>query len=247
MKAVIIAAGTGSRLAATAEQLPKTLLPFGGGTLLSAILGNFASVGVSEFVVVVGFQSEKVRSYCSSIGFGSRISFVENREWQRGNGLSVQLTRETVSGGDPFLLSMSDHLVAPAALARLIAAPSASNLLLVDQRISSIFDLPDATKVVLHGARITHIGKELTEYNAVDCGVFRLDHRFFEAMESALRQQKEGLSEGVRQLIGAGAFEGVLLPEGSDWIDIDTPEAYAYALAHRDRYLAPPPGDAVGP
>jgi choline kinase len=246
MKAVIIAAGTGSRLSATTEQLPKTLLPFGGGTLLSAILGNFASVGVSEFVVVVGFQSERIRSYCASLGLGSRISFVENSEWQRGNGLSVQLAREAVSEA-PFLLSMSDHLVAPSALARLMADPSRRNLLLVDPRIGSIFDLPDATKVVLEGARITHIGKELTEYNAVDCGVFRLDHRFFEAMGSALRQRKESLSEGVRQLIGAGVFEGVLLPEGSDWIDIDTPEAYAHALAHRDRYLAPPAREAVRP
>jgi len=211
MKAVIIAAGTGSRLSATTEQLPKTLLPFGGGTLLSAILGNFASVGVSEFVVVVGFQSERIRSYCSSIGLKNRIAFVENREWHRGNGLSVQLAQEAV-GGKPFLLSMADHLVAPPALERLKTAPSSSNLLLVDQRITSIFDLPDATKVVLQGARITHIGKELPDYNAVDCGVFRLDDRFFEAMGSALRQQKESLSDGVRQLIAAGVFEGVLLP-----------------------------------
>jgi choline kinase len=90
---------------------------------------------------------------------------------------------------------------------------------------------------MMEGTRITGIGKGLVYFNAIDCGVFRLDERFFEAMECAIRQGKESISEGLHHLVEARAFEGVLLPEGSHWIDIDTPEAYEYALAHRQWYV----------
>jgi len=232
MKTVIIAAGTGSRLWPHTDQVPKTLLPFGQGTILSQIMSNFATIGVTEFVIVVGFGAKRIVEYIATAGLGPRVTFVENRDWQRGNGLSVHLARG-VAGVGSFLLSMSDHLVAPPALARLMAARGDQNLLLVDPRVDGVFDLPDATKVRLEGTRITGIGKELADFNAIDCGVFRLDERFFEAMGCAISQGQESISEGVCHLIEARAFGGVLLPEGSHWIDIDTPEAYEYALAHQ--------------
>jgi len=236
MKTVIIAAGAGSRLWPRTDQMPKTLLPFGQGTILSQIMSNFATIGVTEFVIVVGFGAKQIVEYIATAGIGPRVTFVENRDWQRGNGISVHLVRG-VAGVRSFLLSMSDHLVAPPALARLMAARSDQNLLLVDPRVDGVFDLPDATKVMLEGTRITGIGKELADFNAIDCGVFRLDERFFEAMGCAISQGKDSISEGVRHLIEARAFGGVLLPEGSHWIDIDTPEAYEYALAHRRWYV----------
>jgi len=236
MKTVIINAGTGSRLWPHTDQAPKTLLPFGQGTILSQIMSNFATVGVAEFIIVVGFGAKQIVEYIATAGLGPRVTFVENRDWQRGNGLSVHLVRG-VAGAGSFLLSMSDHLVDPPALAHLMAARSDQNLLLVDPRGDGGFDLPDATKVMMQETRITGIGKELADFNAIDCGVFRLDERFFEAMECAIRQGKESISEGVHHLIEAGAFEGVRLPEGSHWIDIDTPEAYEYALAHGRWYV----------
>jgi choline kinase len=194
------------------------------------------TIGITEFVIVVGFGAKQIVEYIATTDLGPRVTFVENRDWQRGNGLSVHLVRGIVGMGS-FLLSMSDHLVDPPALAHLMAARSGQNLLLVDPRVDSVFDLPDATKVMLEGRYITGIGKALVDFNGIDCGVFRLDERFFEAMECAIRQGKESLSEGVHHLIKARAFEGVLLPAGSHWIDIDTPEAYQYALAHQRWYV----------
>jgi choline kinase len=236
MKTVIIAAGSGSRLRPHTDQAPKTLLPFGQGTILSQIMSNFMAIGITEFIIVVGFGAKQIVEYIATTGLGPRVTFIENQDWQKGNGLSVHLVRG-IAGLGSFLLSMSDHLVDPPALAHLMAAQSDQNLLLVDPRVDGVFDLPDATKVMMEGTYITGIGKGLVDFNAIDCGVFRLDERFFEAMEYAIRQGKESISEGVHHLIKARAFEGVLLPACSHWIDIDTPEAYQYALAHRRWYV----------
>ncbi len=236
MKAVVIAAGSGSRLRAHTEQLPKTLLPFGTGTILSGILRNFSSIGITEFVIVVGYRAERIASYLTEHGsFGLQVSLVENPEWQRGNGVSVLRAKDHVGPGN-FLLSMSDHLVSPPALAGLRDAPGPSSLLLVDPRLDTIVDLEDATKVMMKETHITRIGKNLEQYNGFDCGVFRLTHAFFDAMTAQLAQNRESITEGVRRLIQDRAFEGVPLPPGADWIDVDTPETYAHALAHQARF-----------
>jgi choline kinase len=234
VKTVVIAAGMGSRLGPLTQALPKTLLPFGHGTILSEILANFAAAGSDGFVLVIGFEGRRVRQALD--GTDLDVRFVENPEWRRGNGISVLRAREVV-GEEPFLLSMSDHLVAPAAVRRVIDAASAANLLLVDPRIERVFDLDDATKVRREGDRIAAIGKDLTDYDALDCGVFRLDGRFFAAMKEALAKGKESISDGARNLIAADAFEGVECPSDGEWIDVDTPEAYHYASQHPERFV----------
>lgn len=219
--------------------MPKTLLPFGQGTILSQILYNFRAVGVREFVIVTGFRGDSIAEYLDGRrGEGEGVTLVENREWERGNGVSAHAARPHVGDG-PFLLSMSDHLVSPAALRALHDRPSSSNLLLVDPRVDNVVHLDDATKVCLDGGgpRISRIGKDLTEFNAIDCGVFRLDGRFFDAMSAQMTRKKDSLSDGMRLLIERRAFEGVPMPPGADWIDIDTLEAYEYALAHHERFV----------
>jgi choline kinase len=235
MKTVIVAAGRGSRLLANTDDRPKTLLPLGEGTILSAILTSFRQAGCAEFVIVTGYHGDQLARFAATPPPGLRITTVENREWSRGNGLSVYAARAAV-GDAPFLLSMSDHLVSPAALRAVRDAPPGPALLLVDPRIDEVVDLDDATKVWVEERQITRIGKELTDYNAVDCGVFRLDARFFAAMETALAGGREGISDAMRELIAAGALAALPLPAGAEWVDIDTPEAYAHARAHLAAY-----------
>jgi len=237
VKTVIIAAGLGSRLWPTTDQTPKTLLPFGDGTMLSQIIDNFGAAGVREFVVVVGFRGERIAEYVrTDLGSRYQVELVENAEWRRGNGISVCAARPAVGDG-PFLLSMSDHLVSPVDLGAMVQAASPANLLLVDRRTDAVVDLDDATKVRMEGARIVEIGKELPEFNAIDCGVFRLDRRFFEAMERQARLGKESISEGARELIRQSAFDGVAMPVDGAWLDVDTPDAYRFALAHAARFV----------
>jgi NDP-sugar pyrophosphorylase family protein len=85
MKVVIIAAGMGSRLWGSTNKIPKTLLPFGNGTILSTIIENFKIIGLNEFVIVVGFESEYITEYVTQQeGFGVSVEVIENPEWKRG-------------------------------------------------------------------------------------------------------------------------------------------------------------------
>jgi choline kinase len=229
MKAVIIAAGISSRLTEATKGTSKALLPLGSGTILSKIIGHFSLCGVRDFCIVVGHQSENLIRYVEEQkGFGHRVSFIENPEWKRGNGISVLAAESSVQGGD-FILSMSDHIVPPESMAKLIDAAVSKNALLVDTQVDRIFDIDDATKVWVEGDSIARIGKDLRPYNGIDCGIFRLNGRFFDSMREALIQGRESISAGVEGLIAKDDMAAVFMEKGREWIDIDTPEAYRHA------------------
>jgi len=135
MKAVIIAAGTSSRLWAKTNETPKTLLPYGKGTILSTILSNFSNAGINEFVIVLGFKSKHIENYLiKTPSFGYHINVIYNPDFKKGNGISV-LMSEKVVGNEPFILSMSDHIVTPGAIRRVMRSRMNKNLLLVDKNI----------------------------------------------------------------------------------------------------------------
>lgn len=229
MKAVIIAAGFGSRLWQTSHQIPKTLLPLGKGTILSTIIEHLAEAGILELIIVVGFNREYIVEYLEVNPPALPVRIVDNLEWERGNALSVYKVKDYV-GSEPFLLSMSDHLVSIEALKMMIDHPERLNLLLVDPFIEDNFDLDDATKVLQEDGYIKEIGKELKDYNALDCGIFRLEADFFEAVEKAIATGSESISGAICELALKRRIKTLILGKPNQWLDIDTPEAYDFAL-----------------
>lgn len=231
MKAVIIAAGMGSRIKDKTDGSPKTLLPFKDGTILSTILNNIAQAGIKEFIIVVGYKSEQIINYLNkNKNFGFQITIVNNTEWLKGNGLSVLAAENSVSE-EEFLLSMSDHIVSISALIRIANFNSDNNLLLVDPDIENNFDIDDATKVEVNGVNIINIGKEITNYNVLDCGIFRLNKRFFDAMREQLKSNKESISAAIDELIKKKDMQAVIIENEDYWFDIDTPEAYNHCFS----------------
>ena len=230
MKAVIIAAGNSSRLWPKTNKTPKTLLPFGEGSILSTIMHNIAETGISEFIFILGFKAKYIMDYLDeNNSFGFKTTVILNEEFHRGNGLSVLMAESAVEGQN-FILSMSDHIVTPEAINRVVKSDSDKNLLLVDKRINKIFDIDDATKVWLNGHRIELINKNLNKYNGIDCGIFRFTNRFFKAMHEQEKNGKESISAGVEILIQSQDMEAVIMHDDEKWIDIDTPDAYHFAL-----------------
>jgi 1L-myo-inositol 1-phosphate cytidylyltransferase len=230
MKAVIVAAGMGSRMHG---QTPKTLLPFHDETILSTIMRNLTLAGIRDIIIVVGFQADQIRGYITKHKdlCDVPVSLVENHQFTRGNGISV-LASENAVGNAPFILSMSDHVVTPSAIQRAVECKSSANLLLVDPRVASVYDIDDATKVNVSNGRIIDIGKEIATYNAIDCGIFRLTPRFYDSMREQLSKDRESISSAVSGLIRNNDMEAVYMQDKEQWFDIDTPEAYADALSH---------------
>ena len=106
MRAVILAAGIGKRLAAAADgRRPKCLLRFGGQSLLERQLRSLRRHGVTDVVVVTGYGGELVESEIDALHLDPRPLTVRNPEFERGSVVSLWCAREhLVSGGDGIVL-----------------------------------------------------------------------------------------------------------------------------------------------
>ena len=225
--AVILAAGSGSRLYPTANT-PKPLIKVLGLSLVERVICTLCkAVDIRHFIVVLGFEAERVKAHFTDIARrrSVTIEFQEAKDWQRGNGTSA-LAAKGHTGTAPFFLVMSDHLFDAAIPQALVQNPPASGsiCLAVDHDKTGIFDLDDVTRVQITNHRIKTIDKNLQQWNAGDTGVFLCTTALFEGLEKAAEINKHGLSDALRELAQEGRA-GTVDVTGQSWLDVDTPQA----------------------
>jgi choline kinase len=219
--ALIIAAGRGVRFGKTTRVCPKPLIEVAGVPLLYRTLLTASKAGIDHFTVITGYEGKTLEDYLSQkIPQDLRVQCLRNEKWQRPNGLSVARAKGHLP--NRFVLLMADHLFEAQILRNLVAAPLASGhcRLAVDFHPERIPDLADATKVAVEDGRVTDIGKEIINYNAVDTGIFLCTSAIFEALETAISQGKESLSDGIRGLGRCGRMEAMDIGD-LFWQDID--------------------------
>ncbi len=112
MKAVILAAGKGTRMKELTKELPKPMLEVEGKPILQHIVEGVAAAGVREICVITGWQSETIEEFFGDGSrFGVRIGYAR-QEVQDGTGKAPELAKDFV-GEDDFLLTYGDILVKP--------------------------------------------------------------------------------------------------------------------------------------
>jgi 1L-myo-inositol 1-phosphate cytidylyltransferase len=238
---LILAAGSGSRMASLCGSGPKPLVPLFGAPLLEHILLSSHAAGIEKFVIVVGYRADAIRRWLAERPLEAvSITVVENPDYHKANGVSALAARELLR--NPFLLLMADHVFEPATARALLRQSIAHDevILGVDCNIDRIFDLGDATKVRIEGNDIVDIGKDLVHYDALDTGMFLCGPGLFGRLESAKKNGNCSLSDGMRRLAQECKLKAFDVGDGH-WQDVDTPEAFAYteSIFERDFLESP--------
>ncbi len=119
MKAVILAAGKGTRMKGLTEELPKPMLRVHGKPILEHILTGLLGAGIREVFIVTGYKAEVLeRHFGDGQPWGARIVYGRQLV-QDGTGKAPELARGFV-GSDNFLLTYGDILVRPQPYAQMI-------------------------------------------------------------------------------------------------------------------------------
>ena len=231
MKAIILAAGMGSRLGPRAEGRPKALQRIAGKTLVEHQLEALSAEGVGPVVVVVGHGADQVRTV-----LGDAVEYVVNERPGETNSLySLWLARDWLDG--EVLLLNSDVFFHPDILKRLLA--TGGSALAYD---SSSHGGAEQTKVGLRGRRVCDLGKDFPETGArgENLGLIKLDadgaaalRRRAEAIISA-GGERTWVTEAVRSILAEVEVEAVNVA-GLPWVEIDFP----YDLDRARRQVAP--------
>lgn len=228
MKAIILAAGKGTRLDGAAVK-PKCLVDIGGSTLLHRQIDTLRSLGVRKIVIVVGFGADSIREECDA-----EISFVENEVFAETSSLySLWLAREHLADG--FVVLNSDVLFHPQMLADLLESDHGDALLISDSDPNPLGD--EEMKIKVRDQLVVDISKQMDplEADGENVGIVK-----FSASGARL------LVEYMNSLINSGAVKDwapraflefarnhplhALSTRGLPWIEIDFPEDYQRAV-----------------
>jgi dTDP-glucose pyrophosphorylase len=111
-KAVMLAAGRGTRMRELTADLPKPMIEVRGKPVLQHILEGLRDAAVRDFLIVVGYHADAVQNF---FGDGSRYNVAiqyATQAVQDGTGRVVDLARD-FAGDSPFVLSYGDILLDP--------------------------------------------------------------------------------------------------------------------------------------
>jgi UDP-N-acetylglucosamine diphosphorylase / glucose-1-phosphate thymidylyltransferase / UDP-N-acetylgalactosamine diphosphorylase / glucosamine-1-phosphate N-acetyltransferase / galactosamine-1-phosphate N-acetyltransferase len=233
LKAVILAAGKGTRMKDLAAARPKHLIPLDGKPVLEHVVTRLKEAGISEQVIVIGHLGAMIRDYFGDGSrFGIKIEY-SVQEQLTGTGSALHAARAEASDG-PFLTTFGD-IVTPADTYRLLlrefqTAPSDALLLL--NRVEDPYR--GAAVYIEEAGRITQIvekppkGSSSTNWN--QAGVFIFTPIIFEYIEK-LAPSPRGeyeLTQATAAMLGDGLnVRGCRLK--GEWCDVGTPEDIAAA------------------
>ncbi|WP_224270054.1 UTP--glucose-1-phosphate uridylyltransferase AglF [Haloprofundus salinisoli] len=107
MKAVVLAAGKGTRLRPLTDDKPKGMVEVDGKPILTHCFEQLAELGAEEFIVVVGYRKEAIISHYGDSFEGIPITYAHQREQ---NGLAHALLTVEDHIDDDFVLMLGDNI-----------------------------------------------------------------------------------------------------------------------------------------
>jgi len=242
-KAIILAAGQGSRLLPLTADQPKCLIDFSGKSLIAWQIEALSANGIDEIAVVTGFRDHKLAEALSSlVRDGLAIRPVFNPFYKVADNLgSCWIVREEMDRD--FIILNGDTLVSPEIVGRLIDGSASPITVTIDVKDS--YDLDDM-KVQRDGTRLLQIGKRLEphETNAESIGMlaFRGDGpSLFRRQIEAMMRTPEGVLNWYLKAIHALAPSGVVDTvsiQGLAWAEVDFPEDLVIARALTEGWLS---------
>lgn len=117
MKAIILAAGRGSRMKSLTDERPKCLVELRGKPLLEWQLESLRAAGISDIAVVTGYKRELLAE--------RGLSEFHNPRWAETNMVSSLACAESWLQGQPCIVSYSDIFYSPVAVQSLINSDAA--------------------------------------------------------------------------------------------------------------------------
>ena len=251
-KALIIAAGLGSRLKKHTENLPKCMLDFGGKTLLQRQLDSYKKNGIKDISLIRGYKKEKINY--------KGIKYFENKDYKNNNILNSIFYAENVINGN-IIISYSDILFDTSVVERTLNS---------DHDISVVVDIDwrgyyvgrkdhpisEAENVIFNSNNeVEKIGKINTgneEVHGEFIGMIKLSNRGTEIFKEHFHRlkklywnkpfqrakifQKAYLTDFIQELVDIGIKVHCVIIE-SGWKEIDTVEDYKKAILGFKRKL----------
>src|ERR1700745_4273018 len=93
---LILAAGNGTRIKAISGGCPKPLVDFRGKPIIEHVVQRAHTAGIDRVVGVVGYRSDLISTWFEGRSLGVSVTFVENPDYHKANGISALAARNVI-------------------------------------------------------------------------------------------------------------------------------------------------------
>lgn len=235
MKAIILAAGVGSRIRPMTDNCPKSLLRIDGKTILEMMISNLQDCGINEIVFVLGYLQEQIKEFVKTDFPNLNAHYITNERYAETNtGFSLMLAKDLI-GESAFIKFDADIVFDKEILQRLIECDY-ENCLCIDKNIN--LDAEEIKVIVEDENRIVKASKTVNPKEAVgeSIGIEKISRETAKLLFSELelmmqdKQHHQEYYEGAyERLIEKNVPFHALNISGLRWTEIDTHEDFATA------------------
>ncbi len=217
MKAVILAAGEGSRMRPLTYTRPKVMLPIANKPILEHLLMEIKQAGIGEFIIIVGYHDEQVREY---FGDGKKLGVTIEycrQSAQLGTADALRMVEGLVDGN--FLMTNGDIIVGQKDIGRLIRK-NVNTMSLIE-----VEDTKGLGVVELSGRKIVRIHEKTTKppSQMANVGMYLFTPEIFKAISRTMKSPRGEyeITDSIQLMIDSGVT--VSPQEISNWLDLSYP------------------------
>lgn len=235
MKAIVLAAGVGSRVRPLTDYTPKSLLKIGDKTILERMISNIENVGIKEILIITGYLEEQIKEFVKNNFSHLNISFTRNDKYLKTNtGYSLLLAKDFVKN-DSFVKFDADVVFEKEVLARLVNSPN-ETCLSIDKNIH--LDKEEVKVICDEENKVLKVGKKLdpTLSKGESIGIEKISSKagvlLFEILGDLMKDEKnynEYYDDSYTTLVEKGIPFHAVDITGLKWVEIDTHDDYKRA------------------
>ena len=233
MKAVILAAGQGTRIRSVHGEHPKCLIEVDNATILDHQLEALAMAGINDVAIVVGYEKEQIINHVISrkLSHMQRIHFIENPAFAITNNIySLWLALEWLRR-DSFVVLNAD-VIFDAEVLDLAVRTNAPISMIVDPMWRD-----ETMKVIIQGDRVMQMSKKISreQFSGTYIGITvfskAIQPRFFEKISKLISAGRvnEFFNIAVQELVDEDVYVGSTSTDGLAWAEIDDPADLSFA------------------
>jgi len=232
-KAVILAAGRGTRMRELTADLPKPMIQVRGKPVLQHIIEGLRDAGIRDCLVVVGYRADAVQDFFrDGSGYNIAIQYT-TQTVQDGTGRVVELAHEFVTD-NPFILAYGDILVDPTNYNRLVDLPDDVDTMLTITRGEDVSkggavfvnDQMAVVDIREKSDRWSGLSQDAIPFYNAGLYAFRPSIFGFTAKLKPSPRGEYELTDAIRDLAQSGKKVKALELTG-EWADVRDPEILA--------------------